>query len=239
MLDNFSYHPRSDSARLQNIMRFLTDVKDKLRDVNAKWWMSKDEEPIRQQLGKLSERRRAGNGTFDEQGDRAIAAFVPAAQQDLITLTLEILGRGDLVEDVATSRRDAFHDAYRRFVYVALGEAQDQALAPLRVQMQVQPVPQPVLETVARLRARAADRLAMIQRTLGPVLQGLQLQTVEMPTPLTPPLHVPDPPVSAHVGSVPRPLPGQIQLASSLPYSMASSSVWRQADAEGLGHSPV
>ncbi|KAH8978309.1 hypothetical protein EDB86DRAFT_3108778 [Lactarius hatsudake] len=243
MLDNFSYHPRSDSARLQNIMRFLTDVKDKLRDVNTEWWTSENAEPIRQELGKLSEMRRAGHGTSDQQGDRASAAFVPAAQQDLIALTLEILARGDLVEDVAMSRRDAFRDAFKQFVHVALEQARDQALAPMGAQMQVLPVPESVFETVARIQAHAADRFQMIQRTLGPVLQSLQLQTVEMPMPPPiPPPRVPDPPVPAHVGSVRKSSPDQIQAAPSLPYSVASSSAWRQADAGGLGplgHSPV
>ncbi|KAH9033163.1 hypothetical protein EDB83DRAFT_1832976 [Lactarius deliciosus] len=38
------YHPRSDSARVQNIVRFLADIKGTLRDMNTKWWTSKNEE---------------------------------------------------------------------------------------------------------------------------------------------------------------------------------------------------
>ncbi|KAH9173713.1 hypothetical protein EDB89DRAFT_684384 [Lactarius sanguifluus] len=201
------YHPRSDSARVQNIVRFLADIKGTLRDMNTKWWTSKNADPIRQELRKLSETRRTGHGTFD----RGSPAFVPAAQQDLVALTLEILAR-DFVRNTVTSRRDAFRDAYQQFVQVALERARDQALAQTRGQMQV--LPPSALEAVALIRVHAADRLEMIKRTLGPVLQSLQLQKVEMPAPSTHPPHVPEPPVLAHAGSVQMTSPEQIEAAS-------------------------
>ncbi|KAH9016582.1 hypothetical protein EDB85DRAFT_2295129 [Lactarius pseudohatsudake] len=101
------YHPRSDSAQVQNIVRFLADIKGTLRDMNTKWWTSKDAELIRKELWKLSETRRTSHGTFDQQSNWGSPAFVPAAQQDLVALTLEILAR-DFVERVATSRDNAF-----------------------------------------------------------------------------------------------------------------------------------
>ncbi|KAH9060170.1 hypothetical protein EDB87DRAFT_1617447 [Lactarius vividus] len=230
------YHPRSDSARLQNIVRFLADIEDTLRDMNTKWWTSKNAEPIRQEIRKLSEARRTSHSTFDQQSHRRSPTFVPAAQQDLVALTLEILAR-DFVENVTTSRRDAFREAYQQFVQVALEQARDRALAQTRGQMQV--LPQSRFEAVARVQTHAADSFEVIERTLGPVLRSLQLQKAEKSTSSTPPPHVPEPPVPARAGSVPKSLPEKIEVAHSLPYSMAPSPTWRQASAEGSGQSPV
>ncbi len=262
------YHPRSDSARLQNIVCFLADIKDTLRGMNTQWWTSDNADLIRRECRALFDTRRTeeyriGHGTFDQQGDRALPAFVPAAQQDLITLTLEILAR-DPVKNVGESRRDAFRDAYVQFVQVALIQAREQAreqgLAQTRARTQV--LPQAELETLARIQAQAADSFEMIRRTLEPALQSLQVppQTVEMPIPhvdTSPPrmpvpqidsvtgtatVRVDDRPVPAHAASAQKssPSPPQpIEAIPSLPYSLASSSAWREADAGELGHPPV
>ncbi|KAH9037354.1 hypothetical protein EDB84DRAFT_1437485 [Lactarius hengduanensis] len=236
------YHPRSDSARLQNIVRFLADIRDMLRDMNTRWWASNDADSVRRELRDLSEARRTeqyrnGHGTFDQQGNRGSPAFVPAAQQDLIVLTLEILAR-DSVANVATSRGDAFRDAYTKFVHVALEQAR------ARAQTQALPQSHSELETVARIRTHAGNSLEMFERALGPVLESLPLRTGEMPTSLTPqvPPHMPESLVvsaPAHVGSIQKSSPEQIQAMDSLPYSTASSSAWRDIDAGELGRSPV
>ncbi|KAH9013846.1 hypothetical protein EDB85DRAFT_1899527 [Lactarius pseudohatsudake] len=207
------YHPRSDSARLQNIVRFLADIRDMLRDM-------KHAVVGVQRCG--FEQYRNGHGTFDQQGNRGSPAFVPAAQQDLIVLTLEILAR-DPVANVATSRGDAFRDAYTKFVHVALEQAR------ARAQTQALPQSHSELETVARIRTHAGNSLEMFERALGPVLESLPLRTGEMPTSLTPqvPPHMPESLVvsaPAHVGSIQKSSPEQIQAMDSLPYSTASSS---------------
>ncbi|KAH9033189.1 hypothetical protein EDB83DRAFT_1833845 [Lactarius deliciosus] len=87
--------------------------------MNTRWWASNNTELIRKERLKLLKARRDHTeeyrtGKFDQQpeGDRASPAFVPAAQLDLITLTLEILAR-DSVADAAESEREAFRAAYR------------------------------------------------------------------------------------------------------------------------------
>ncbi|KAN0130553.1 hypothetical protein V8E53_011639 [Lactarius tabidus] len=65
-----AYSPRSDSARLQNIPRFLSDITNTLRYMKTQWWTSDEADSIRR------ERQSSAR-----------------AEQDLITLTLEILAR--------------------------------------------------------------------------------------------------------------------------------------------------
>ena len=102
----------SDTARLQNITRFLTDIKYTLQDMNQQPWQPDSAESIlRQELFKKRHTREYvdGKGMFDQPGNRTSLAFVPAAQQDLITLTLEILAR-DPVANAETPQREAFRD---------------------------------------------------------------------------------------------------------------------------------
>ncbi|KAH8977819.1 hypothetical protein EDB86DRAFT_3091418 [Lactarius hatsudake] len=156
------YDLHSDNARLQNIVRFLMDTKDMLRYTNT-------------QCGRAlfdtrhTEEYRTGRGTFDQQGNRGSPAFVPAAQQDLITLTLEILAR-DPVANATTSQRDAFRDACMQLAKVASIQARAQALA------QTQVLPELVFETLARSQAQAADSIEMVKRALEPVAQSLRPQ---------------------------------------------------------------
>ncbi|KAI9439611.1 hypothetical protein H4582DRAFT_1538049, partial [Lactarius indigo] len=256
------YHPRSDSARLQNIGRFLTDIKDTLREMNTQWWTSNNAESIRRERRALFDTRHSeeygtGHGTFDKKRDRGSPAFVPAAQQDLVTLTLEILARGPIA-NVATSRSDAFREAYRQFMQAALTEASIQA------QTQVLPRSPSEYETRARIRTLAADSSDMVKRALQPVLRSLQLETVEIspsqdntspPQVLVPPIvpdtaaatvnrdNEPEPSHAASAGAKEPPAqrssPGPIASVPSLPYSTASSSAWREANPVDSGHSPV
>ncbi|KAH9173701.1 hypothetical protein EDB89DRAFT_1957207 [Lactarius sanguifluus] len=255
------FHPRSDSGRLQNIARFLSDIKSSLRDMNARWWTSDNAESIRRERRSLLETRRAevyrtGHGTFDQERNRESPAFVPAAQQDLIVLTLEILAR-DPVASVATPRNDAFREAYKQFKKVALTQALIRAQALMRAQTQAPPQSQADYETRARIRAQAADSSDMVKRALGPVLQSLGLEAAEMPPPQgdTSPPHIlvetvpdtdattdrpDDAPVPEHAAPAQKsPPPGQVEAIPSLPYSMASSSAFGQADAVESGDSPV
>ena len=103
----------SDTARLRNITRFLTDIKDILPDMNQQPWGPDSVESILRQ--ELFERRHTteyvlGGGMLDQPGNRTSPAFVPAAQQDLITLTLEILAR-DPVAHAEMPERERFRDA--------------------------------------------------------------------------------------------------------------------------------
>ncbi|KAH9037355.1 hypothetical protein EDB84DRAFT_1142497 [Lactarius hengduanensis] len=104
------FHPRSDSGRLQNIVHFLSDIKNSLQDMNTRWWASDNAESIRRERRSLLETRhaevyRTGHGTFDQDRNRESPAFVPAAQQDLIVLTLEILARDPVRECRDTAQR--------------------------------------------------------------------------------------------------------------------------------------
>ncbi|KAH8977815.1 hypothetical protein EDB86DRAFT_3109106 [Lactarius hatsudake] len=260
------FHPRSDSGRLQNIVRFLSDIKNSLQDMNTRWWASDNAESIRRERRSLLETRHAevyrpGHGTFDQDRNRESPAFVPAAQQDLIVLTLEILAR-DPVANVATPRNDAFREAYKQFKKVALTQALVRAQALMRAQTQAPPQSQADYETRARIRAQAADSSDMVKRALGPVLQSLGLEAVEEAAEIPPlqgdtsPPHIvveampdtaatsvrPDdaPGLPEHAAPAQKsPPPGQVEAIPSLPYSMASSSAFGQADAVESGDSPV
>ncbi|KAH9023910.1 hypothetical protein EDB85DRAFT_2292725 [Lactarius pseudohatsudake] len=101
--------PRNTLDADNNVVCFLMDIKDRLGYMNTQLWTSDNARSI------LRERR-----------GRASPAFVPAAQQDLITLTLERLAR-DPVTSVATSQHEAFCAAYTHFEQVALTQACEQA----------------------------------------------------------------------------------------------------------------
>ncbi|KAH8991216.1 hypothetical protein EDB92DRAFT_684308 [Lactarius akahatsu] len=179
------YHPRSDSARLRNIVRFLTDINDTLRYINTQWWASDNADSIRRERRKLFDTRRTeeyriGRGTFDQQGDRGSPAFVPAAQQDLITITLEILAR-DPVANAATSQRDAFREACMQLAQAASTQARAQALSQTHGRTRV--LSEFMLETLARTQAQAADSIEVVKRALEPVAQSLRSQTNDTPTP--------------------------------------------------------
>ena len=182
----------SDSARLQNIVRFLTDIKEY---TNLQWWMSENANLVHQECRALFDRRHmdeylTGRGMFDQQNNRASPAFIPAAQQDLITLTLEILAR-DPVANAAASQRDAFRDACMQLGQVAATQARARAQAQTRAQTQVQP--ELVLETLAVAQAQASDSIEMVKRALEPVARSLQPQIDEMSAPYDSP---PPPPQS-------------------------------------------
>ncbi|KAI9439581.1 hypothetical protein H4582DRAFT_1941702 [Lactarius indigo] len=218
--------------------------------MNKKWWTSENADSIRRERRALfdarhrppSDKNLPSDGTIDQQHGRESPAFVPAAQQDLILLTLEILVR-DPIQKVATSRREAFGDVYKQFVQVALSQAQSQAQLQARGNWHTpQVLPQLLLDTLAWIERQAAMSFDTIEHTLAPVLQNLQLRKVEIPAPSTPALHAAEPrvmPVQVHVATVQGSSPQPIEPVPSLPYSIAPSSVWRQSDAGGLGHSPV
>ncbi|KAH8991209.1 hypothetical protein EDB92DRAFT_1861512 [Lactarius akahatsu] len=176
------YH--DDRARLQNIVRFLREIKVKLGDMNKQWWSSSDAELIRRELftarNARTEEYRTGRRKFDQrpEGDRASSAFVPVAQQDLITLTLEILARGP-VTDVAELQREAFRDAYEGFIQVAFTRAKEQAIEQrLGRQLEVARVLSPQEQTVLiGIENQASDSTDTVKRALGPVMQGLWPQT--------------------------------------------------------------
>jgi hypothetical protein len=176
--DVLDYDPHSDNARLQNIVRFLADIKEYM---NTQWWMSENAGSIRRERRVLFDARhtdeyRNGHGTFDQHGGRASPAFLPAAQQDLITLTLEILAR-DPVADAAASQREAFHDACMQFGQMAATKARAYALAQSQEQTQV--LPPLVLEALTLAQAQAADSIEMVKRALEPVAQSLRPRIVD------------------------------------------------------------
>ncbi|KAH9173712.1 hypothetical protein EDB89DRAFT_1957255 [Lactarius sanguifluus] len=139
--------PQSDSARLQNLVRFLKDVTKTLRYMHARQWS------VRQELFDMrhTEEYRTGRGTYDQRGDRE------SSSQDLVTVTLEILARPvtkaaekqgpkivvDPVAKAGEPQRAAFCKAWQKLVKTAFTEALklagEQALAQARTQARVPP----------------------------------------------------------------------------------------------------
>jgi hypothetical protein len=239
------FQHNSDTARLQNIVCFLTDLKDTLQFMNTQWWASDDAESIRRERMGLFDKRHTedyilGHGTFDQQGNRASPAFVSAAQQDLITLTLEILAR-DPVASAATLQREAFRDLCTRLEQEA--KAQTRAPTPSRRRTQAQAhvllESREELEALALRQMQAADSMEMVKRALEPVLQDiLQPQNVTLHASHTSPLQMPVPQIvtptpaevvstqgPAHALPAQSPQPPPIQPAPDmLQYSMSPSA---------------
>ncbi|KAI9433491.1 hypothetical protein H4582DRAFT_2060905 [Lactarius indigo] len=106
----------NDEARLQNLGRFLADIGNGVKYMGMPWLKSDNAQPIHQERRALfdarnTEQYRAGSGISNQHGDRASPAFVRAAQQDLITLTLEILTR-ESVAGPTPLQFEAFHRAH-------------------------------------------------------------------------------------------------------------------------------
>ncbi|KAI9434945.1 hypothetical protein H4582DRAFT_726434 [Lactarius indigo] len=232
-----AYMEGADGARLRNIARFLEDIKDTLGELNKQWWASSNAELIRKQRKQLftarrdlTQRHHTGDGMFHQQGDRASPAFVPAAQQDLITLTLEILAR-DPVAGSAKPQWEAFRVAYEEFEKVAFIQAKKQAME--------QHLGQPLAETrvlsesdqeaLAWIENQAGDSIEMAKRALGSVMQSRRPQIIDtLAASTVRPDDAPDP---APPRSAQKSLPLPVSIPS-LPYSVSSSSAWP-------GNSPV
>ncbi|KAN0130554.1 hypothetical protein V8E53_011640 [Lactarius tabidus] len=252
--------PNSDTARLQNIVHFLSDIKDTLQFMNTRWWASNDADSIRLERQKLFDKRHTedyalGRGMFDQQGDRASPAFVPAVQQDLITLTLEILAR-DPVKDAATSQREAFDDVCTRLEQEAKTQARRQAQSQAHVVLE----PREVFQALALTQFEAAGIIGIVKHALVPVFQGLSPKENATPPAdnsseslpqIRGPHTVPDAPVDmdssndtpglAYVRSADRPQPQPSRLQAPpymLQYSTSSSAGLATAVADMRG-SPV
>ena len=173
------YQPHSDSARLQNIACFLGDIKNALLHINFQVWRSDNPHSIRREIRALydvrhTEEYRTGCGTFDQHGDRTSITFIPAVQQDLIALTLEILAR-DPVAAAATAQREAFRGVCHQLV--------QQATAQARTQAQSQTYEILELDALAMRSGQTVNSIEMVKRSLEPVLVCLsQTQSAEIPT---------------------------------------------------------
>ena len=259
-------HP-SDSMRLQNIVNFLADINDTLQYMKTQGWTSDDTYSIRRERRALFRARHTkeyhdGTAIFGQKGDRASSGFVAAAQQDLITLTLEILAQ-DPVANAATSQREAFRDVSMQIGQVTMTEAMTQAQRQVweHIQARTHVLPErPVFEALAMRQVGfgAVDSMEMIERPLEPVLLELsQSQGTEIPTPQSddaPPIQmsVPSPaPVEtvgtnetlgpAGVGTPHRRQPPPTHAPPSLlisQYSMSSSAGIATAVGE-LGNPPL
>ena len=160
------FHPNSDTARLQNIVRFLADINDTLHFMNRQpWTPDSAESSLRREL--FDQRNTfVGLGMMDDQQrDRTSPAFVPAVQQDLITLTLEILARYPVAK-AAQSQREAFNNTFT----LLEKEATAQAPNPEHV---VVPEAQPNLDSRSSEQAKAANSIEMVKLALDPVFQAL------------------------------------------------------------------
>ncbi|KAH8983795.1 hypothetical protein EDB86DRAFT_3246871 [Lactarius hatsudake] len=222
-------YPRSDRARVQNIVRFLEDIKDTLGKLNKQWWTSNNADQIRLKRKELfaarrdhSEEYRTGHRNFDQQleGDRASPAFVPAAQLDLITLTLEILVR-DPLTDISMSQREALWVAYEEFKQVAFTHAGEQAKEQRLGLARPRVLSQSDQEALAWIDTQAADGFEPVKRAL----ESLWSPTNEIKAPQIALL-----PSNSTNGGVTRARnvalpPSPMELASSPSYSGLTSSV--------------
>ena len=186
-VDDFQSEPRGDSARLQNIVRFLKDIRDTVGFMTTQWWTADIATSIRRESQALfnmrhTEEFRSGRGTFAQHGNRAFPEFVPAAQQDLITLTLEILAQ-DTVATAAMEQCDAFREECHQLEEVVLEHARQQA----QVQSQAFSVLSTgMLEAWAFAQVQVVDTIKMVKRPLDPVLKTLshwQPENTEISTP--------------------------------------------------------
>jgi len=109
----------NDSARLQNIVQFLKDIKAALSSMDVVSWMRPNTrevllDEVRAERRVLHESRHSAeyrSGIFKAHGNRTSLAFVPAVQYDLLAVTLEIVTR-DSVTGAAQVQRDAFHETF-------------------------------------------------------------------------------------------------------------------------------
>jgi hypothetical protein len=170
----FQKQLRGDSARLQNVVRFLKDIRDTVGFMTTHWWTTDIATSIRRESQALFDVRhtedyRNGRGIFNQHGNRACPEFVPAAQQDLITLTLEILAQ-DTVATAAWEQCEAFREECHHLEHVVSEHARQQA----QVQSQSFSVLSTgVLEAWARRQMQAADTIRMVKYPLEPVLETL------------------------------------------------------------------
>jgi hypothetical protein len=109
-----------DSARLQNIVLFLKDIKAAISSMDLVVWMRPDSEgnpmdEVRAQRKILWESRHESeyrSGVFKLHGNRTSPAFISAVQHDLLALTLEIVTR-DSVTGAGWVQRNAFHKVFK------------------------------------------------------------------------------------------------------------------------------
>jgi hypothetical protein len=227
-------HPNSDSARLQNIVRFLADIKDAPQREKVRWKSCDNSDSIRRQRQELFDQRHTEEHPDNPfhisapQGDRASPSFVPAVQQDLIILTLEILARGS-VANAATSQREAFHDVFMELAQKLAIRAQShsqlttlvraQSLAEAHVLPESRDLEGLELSALAQAQAQAPAFIDVIRRALEPVFQALQVpQNITPQDDHASSLQMPVPqnvmPYVDHASSHPMPVP-QIATAPS------------------------
>ena len=109
----------NDGARLQDIVHFLKDINAALSSVDLVSWMRLD--PREGLLDEIWAERRVlhdsyhtaeyRSGIFRTHGNRTSLAFIPAAQHDLLAVTLEIVTR-DSATGAAQVQRNAFHETF-------------------------------------------------------------------------------------------------------------------------------
>ncbi|KAH9026492.1 hypothetical protein EDB85DRAFT_1893361 [Lactarius pseudohatsudake] len=209
----------SDNARLQNLGRFLADIGNGITYMGMPWLTSDlasdSTQPIHQERRALfdarnTEQYRAGSGISKQHGDRASPAFVRAAQQDLITLTLEILTRESIVGP-APLQFDALHRAHTELRQLAgaqmLSETLEESLPPILTQFSDRSsprslgasLPRPLtqilrqtltpLQTQSRRSSRAQTMAHSVVRSLGRSLERSRTRSLAqfLAQSLTPP----------------------------------------------------
>ena len=111
---------------------FLADIKIQLWYMNGKWWPQCGIDLLGASCAlrnTYTEVYYNGYGLFDRRGGRTSLTLIPAAQQDLIVLALEVLARSPIA-NAAASQREAFRDVHIKIVQTAMTvmtQAQGQA----------------------------------------------------------------------------------------------------------------
>ena len=108
-----------DSARLQNIVLFLKDIREIVESMDKDLWMRlgpggsllNDVKAERDTLHEARHEAEYCTGSFKSHGNRTSLEFGIAVQHDLLALTLEILAR-ESVTGAAQVQRYAFRDAF-------------------------------------------------------------------------------------------------------------------------------
>ena len=251
-----NYQLRGYSLQLQNITRFLADIKVTLSYLKAQQWTN-NAASIRWERRVLFDARHmpefcSGRSTFDQHGNRSSPAFMPAAQQDLITLTLEILARDSIAAPV-TAQREASRDASHQPGQAGMAQARELTRGLTHLLQDQRAVPGARALAQALVLAQVADSIEMVRGALEPVLLSLQRRLAETPAPhddsspsqirelqtgATETASTTDTPSPAYVGSTHRLFSSPIEEApSTFQYPPSSSRAGQEAATGELGYS--
>ena len=187
----------SDDARLQNLGRFLKDLTTTIGYMDRSLWERDMAQSICDERLVLFEARKLenylnGKDIYEQDGNRKSPAFIPAAQQDLVTLTLHILTR-DSLADAGPLQYQAFDGAYQELLQAARAsqtrsQTPGQSLEQILTQslaLSLSPswgtsLPQPPSQVLGLIlpHLQAQSRLSLLAQSLDQVLEQPQVRAL-------------------------------------------------------------